>query len=180
MVSARGAAAVPWGALRSQRLGNLIGRDFKARSLEELQVVFGSAAAYHYSEVCGIDERPVRAHRIRKSIGAETTDADDTAEFDVLAERLAPMIDKVWRASEAKGTSGRTVTLKRKFSDFVQITRARSLDRPVPDRATLAGISLALLRDAYPLRRSVRLIGVSLSALQGVAEEEPQQLGLAI
>ncbi|WP_082524086.1 DinB/UmuC family translesion DNA polymerase [Methylobacterium sp. Leaf399] len=61
-----------------------------------------------------------------------------------------------------------------------QITRARSLTMPVESRESLAQISLGLLRDVFPLRRSVRLIGVSLSGLQHGAGEEPRQLGLAL
>jgi DNA polymerase-4 len=72
------------------------------------------------------------------------------------------------------------VTLKVKFSDFEQITRARSLPAPVAGRDALERISLAILRDVFPLRRSVRLIGISLSALHHGPAEEPQQLGLAI
>lgn len=165
---------------KMRRLGILTGRDLKARSLEELVAVFGSSAPYYHGVARGIDERPVRAHRIRKSIGAENTFSDDSADLDVLAERLAPILDKVAAACAAKGLRGRTVTLKVKFSDFSQVTRARSLPSPVGDRAGLEAISLGLLRDLRPLRRSVRLLGVSLSALDHGDTGEPMQLGLAI
>ena len=98
----------------------------------------------------------------------------------MLVERLQPILDKVWTVCTSKGVTGRTVTLKVKFSDFEQITRARSILVPVDSRETLAQISLGLLRDVFPLRRSVRLIGVSLSGLQHGAGEAPRQLGLAL
>ena len=115
---------------KMKRLGILTGRDLKARSLEELQAAFGSSAAYYHSVARGIDERQVRAHRIRKSVGAETTFSEDLTEFDAMEARLAPLIDKVWASCSAKGVAGRTVTLKVKFSDFVQITRAQVLRGP--------------------------------------------------
>lgn len=161
-------------------LGILTGRDLRALSLDDLAARFGATAPYYYGVARGIDERPVRAHRIRKSIGAENTFSDDSADLDVLAERLAPILDKVAGACAAKGLRGRTVTLKVKFSDFAQVTRARSLPSPVGDRASLEAISLGLLRDLYPLRRSVRLLGVALSALDHGESPEPLQLGLAI
>jgi DNA polymerase-4 len=161
-------------------LGINTGADLKARSLEELRAHFGSAADYYHAVARGIDERPVRAHRERKSIGAETTFSEDTAEYTVLAERLQPLLDKVWGISTAKGLGARTVTLKLKFSDFTQITRARSLSTAVPDRGTLAQISLRLLQDAFPLRRRVRLIGVSLSGLSPHTSDHPEQLGLGL
>ncbi|KAB1073171.1 DNA polymerase IV [Methylobacterium planeticum] len=165
---------------KMKSLGILTGRDLKARSLEELLRHFGSAAAYYHAVARGIDERPVRAHRIRKSIGAETTFAEDATAYETLAERLGPILDKVWAGCLARDLRGRTVTLKVKFSDFEQITRARSLPAPVADRDGLERVSLAILRDAFPLRRSVRLIGVSLSALHHGPAEEPRQLGLGI
>jgi DNA polymerase-4 len=165
---------------KMKRLGIPTGRDLKARSLEELQAAFGSSAAYYHAVARGIDERQVRAHRIRKSVGAETTFSEDLTEFDAMAERLAPLIDKVWTSCAAKGVSGRTVTLKVKFSDFVQITRAQSFEAPVAGRDAMMLSVLGLLRTVFPLRRSVRLLGVSLSGLQQGETEGPRQLGLAI
>ncbi|WP_375410972.1 DNA polymerase IV [uncultured Methylobacterium sp.] len=165
---------------KMKQVGILTGGDLKARSLADLQAVFGSSSGYYYGVARGIDERPVRAHRIRKSVGAESTFSEDTTEFAVLVERLQPILDKVWAACVNKDVSGRTATLKVKFSDFEQITRARSLRMPVGSREALAQISVGLLRDVFPLRRSVRLIGVSLSGLQHGAGEESYQLGLGI
>jgi DNA polymerase IV len=72
------------------------------------------------------------------------------------------------------------VTLKLKFSDFAQVTRAKSLAAPVPDRASLERIGLDLLAGLFPLRRSARLIGVSLSGFAPDEPEGPMQLGLAL
>ncbi|GEP10966.1 DNA polymerase IV [Methylobacterium gnaphalii] len=165
---------------KMKRLGIQTGRDLKKWSLKELQATFGSSASYYHAVARGIDERPVRAHRIRKSIGAENTFSEDTEAFAVLAERLEPLVTKVWSASESKAVRGRTVTLKVKFSDFVQITRARSVEEAVPDRATFEQIGLGLLRDIFPLRRSVRLLGISLSALEYGPPVTPRQLGLPV
>jgi DNA polymerase IV len=165
---------------KMKRLGIQTGRDLKERSIEELQAVFGSSAAYYHSVAHGIDDRPVRAHRVRKSIGAENTFADDADTFEVLAERLGPIVSKVWAASETKGVRGRTITLKVKFSDFVQITRARSMAEVVAEGSTLEEIGLGLLRDVFPLRRSVRLLGISLSTLEDGSSATPRQLGLGI
>ena len=110
--------------------------------------------------------RPSRGDARHPFTSAETTFADDTADYDLLAERLAPLIDKVWSVCEARDLRGRTVTLKVKFSDFTIITRSRSNTRPVSDRAGLEQGSLELLRAACPLPRTARLIGVSVSGFQ--------------
>jgi DNA polymerase-4 len=165
---------------KMKRLGIETGADLRAWDLDRLTKTFGSSASYYHAVARGIDGRPVRAHRVRKSIGAETTFSDDTAAYDLLAERLAPMVEKVWRVAEAKAMRGRTVTLKLKFSDFSLVTRARSLPTPVPDRESLERIGLDLLRGLLPLRRSARLIGISLSGFAQGEEEGPAQLGLGL
>lgn len=167
--------------VKMRRLGIHTGADLKARSLEELRAAFGTVGDYYHGVARGIDERPVRAHRERKSIGAETTFSEDTSEYAVLAERLQPLLGKVWAVATAKAVVARTLTLKLKFSDFTQITRARSLRLPVTERAALEQVSLELLRDTFPLRRSVRLIGVALSSLRAQSEgSEPHQLGFLL
>ncbi len=165
---------------RMKALGILTGRDLRALSLETLTKRFGASAPYYYGVSRGIDARPVRVNRIRKSIGAENTFSEDSADYRVLAERLTPILDKVWGAATAKEVRARTVTLKVKFADFEQITRARSLPGFVPDRAALEETVLVLLRDLFPLRRSVRLLGVSLSGLEHGPAPEPRQLGLSL
>ncbi|GJE49147.1 DNA polymerase IV [Methylobacterium tardum] len=165
---------------KMKRLGIETGADLRTWTPERLRETFGSAGAYYYAVARGIDARPVRAHRVRKSIGAETTFAEDTAAFEVLAARLAPLFDKVWTGADAKGMRARTVTLKLKFSDFAQVTRAKSLAVPVADRANLERIGLDLLAGLFPLRRSARLIGVSLSGFAQDEPDGPQQLGLAV
>lgn len=74
-----------------------------------------------------VDEVPVRANRIRKSIGAENTFSDDLTTFDAMATELQLLIDKVWRHRESTGNRGRNVTLKVKFLDFEIIRRSRSV-----------------------------------------------------
>ena len=165
---------------KMKRLGIETGADLRAWPLERLRETFGSAGAYYHAVARGIDERPVRAHRVRKSIGAETTFSEDTAAFEVLAARLAPLFDKVWAGAGAKGVRARTVTRKLKFSDFAQVTRARSLPVPVADRAGLERIGLDLLAGLFPLRRSARLIGVSLSGFAQDEPDGPRQLGLGL
>jgi DNA polymerase-4 len=66
------------------------------------------------------------------------------------------------------------VTLKVKFSDFEIITRSRSVPGAVASRSELEGLSVALLQNEMPVPKPVRLLGVSLSALQHVDDAEPQ------
>jgi DNA polymerase-4 len=156
--------------------GIATGADLREKSLAFLQEHFGKAGPYYYGIARGIDHRPVRANRIRKSVGAENTFAEDLSEFEPMREALRPIIDKVWRHCETTGVRGRTVTLKVKFSNFSSITRSRSVPGEIGDRDDLEAVSLALLRAEMPVRRSVRLLGVSLSALTGHKDGKPQMI----
>jgi nucleotidyltransferase/DNA polymerase involved in DNA repair len=59
---------------------------------------FGKAGAYYYWISRGVDNREVRADRIRKSVGAENTFSSDLTEFDTMVAELQPLIDKVTAA----------------------------------------------------------------------------------
>jgi DNA polymerase-4 len=169
----------PATSAKMNALGLTTGLDMRNQSLEFMQAHFGKAGAYYYWISRGVDHREVRANRIRKSIGAETTFSSDLTGFEAMVAELEPLIDKVWRYCEGGGSRGRTVTLKVKFNDFEIITRSRSLPVAVSSRGDLQRLSIALLQNEMPVAKPVRLLGVSLSALQDEIEAEPQ-LGLPI
>ena len=157
----------PATAAKMERLGIHTGADLRACTLPFLQTHFGKIGPYYYGISRGVDERPVRANRVRKSVGAENTFAADLFETEDMREALVPILDKVWRYCEGSGVRGRTVTLKIKYADFRQITRSQSMALPVSNRAELAQVAHHLLHDRPFDRRGVRLLGVSLSALTG-------------
>ena len=76
----------PATAAKMMRLGIETGLDLKARSLAYLQEQFGKSGPYYYWVARGIDERPVRADRIRKSVGAENTFSADLFTFEAARE----------------------------------------------------------------------------------------------
>jgi DNA polymerase-4 len=155
-------------------LGLFTGLDIRNQTLEFMNANFGKSGGYYYWISRGVDERPVRANRIRKSIGAETTFSTDLDEFDVLVAELKPLVDKVWRHCETTGNRGRTVTLKIKFADFEIITRSKSAPTSIGSRDDLERLACGLLDVEMPLPKRVRLLGVSLSSLQDGDDAEPQ------
>jgi DNA polymerase-4 len=155
-------------------LGIFTGLDIRNQTLAFLQENFGKAGAYYYWISRGVDDRPVRADRIRKSVGAENTFSSDLTEFDAMVAELQPLVDKVWHHCEGTSNRGRTVTLKVKFFDFESITRSRSVAAPVSNRDDLERLAVGLLQAEMPLPKPVRLLGVSLSSLQTAVEAQPQ------
>ncbi|MBA4355711.1 MAG: DNA polymerase IV, partial [Novosphingobium sp.] len=161
----------PRGAERMAALGIETGGDLRSKSLPFLRENFGSLADYLYRAARAIDLRQVKADRPRKSVGAERTFERDISSGSALRETLERIIEIVWERIERSGASGRTVTLKMKFNDFTPLTRARSLARPVADKAEFAEMARALLDSQLPLPKPIRLMGLTLSALEG---EDPE------
>jgi DNA polymerase-4 len=156
----------PKGAEKMARLGIETGADLAAKDLAWLRAHFGSMADYLYRAARGIDLRPVRANRVRKSVGGERTFSEDISSGTALRETLENMIDIVWESIERTQAKGRTVTLKMKYTDFQIMTRARSLSAAVADKAEFAQVSRALLDEALPLPLPIRLMGLTLSNLE--------------
>jgi DNA polymerase-4 len=161
----------PKTAERMAKLNIHTGADLRDQSLPFLEAHFGKFASYLYGAARGIDGRPVRPDRIRKSVGAERTFFQDIADPVDLAAALDNVLDALMERVERSGSAGRTVTLKVKYADFHQITRARSHVALVSDRAAIGAAGHALLTALCPVEKGIRLLGLTLSAL--AEDEEP-------
>jgi len=170
----------PATAAKMNRLGIQTGFDLKARTLPFLQQHFGKSGPFFYWIARGVDDRPVRADRIRKSLGAENTFPDDLFAFEAARDALRPIIEKVWRHCAGAGVRGRTVTLKVKYADFRQITRSRTSAASIATPAELEQIALALLGPIFPAQRGIRLLGVTLSSLGEERPKSEDQLSLSV
>ena len=170
----------PATAAKMNEFGIFTALDLRAKDEAFLLRHFGKAGQHFYRICRCIDHRPVLANRIRKSIWAENTFSRDLTSFDDMRAELGPLVDKVWQYCDNTSVRGRTVTLKIKFADFQIITRSRSSAEPISDRSTLASMSVELLAAQFPMRKAVRLIGVSLSSLCAEAGHVDTQMTLAL
>ncbi|QZP08855.1 DNA polymerase IV [Caenibius sp. WL] len=161
----------PRGAEKMAKLGIATGADLAAQDIAFLKTHFGSLADYLYRAARGIDLRPVRPDRPRKSVGAERTFAQDIATGPALRETLDTIADIVWERIERAQARGRTVTLKMRYADFALVTRARSVDHWVAGKAEFAALGHALLDEMLPLPQPIRLMGLTLSSLESESEE---------
>ncbi|WP_267380926.1 MULTISPECIES: DNA polymerase IV [unclassified Sphingomonas] len=161
----------PVTAKRMETLGILTGADLRDRPLAFLQAHFGAYADYLYGAARGQDDRPVRADRPSKSVGAERTFETNLTDPADLDAGLARVAEAAWVRIARAGTLGRTVTLKLRHADFRTITRARSLAEPVCDQARFLAIGRALLAAQLPVADGVRLLGLTLS---GIVDEAPE------
>jgi len=162
----------PKGAEKMARLGIKTGADLAEKDRDWLAANFGSFGDYLYRAARGIDLRPVRANRIRKSIGGERTFSEDISAESELRDTLERIIDIVWDRIASKQARGRTVTLKLKYNDFQIATRSRSHPQPVVDKAQFGQIARAILDDELPPPMPIRLMGLTLSNLDHEDREE--------
>ena len=143
----------------------LKGRDLKACPREELIRHFGKAGNYFYDVVRGIDDRPVVSFRERKSIGAERTYERDLYEMDQVKDKLTEVLDIMWERCEEKNRSGKTLTLKLRFSDFSTITRSHTQNHPFTKEEMMTCM-MNLLPGPEIKERGVRLLGGTMSNFQ--------------
>ncbi|WP_083593012.1 hypothetical protein [Aurantimonas sp. 22II-16-19i] len=85
-----------------------------------------------------------------------------------------------WRHCETTGTRGRTVTLKVKYADFRQITRALSSPQPITSRMCIERAAFRLLCELPADPRGVRLLGVTLSGLTTEVSMRTERVQLAL
>lgn len=143
---------------------------------ENLVKLFGRAGHVYFENAWGRDEREVKPHRIRKSIGAENTFMNDLESMEAMAGQLREIAAKVWRRVADKQFLGRTVTLKVKYDDFEQITRSRTPGGFIDDPATLWDIAHELLLGIDISRKGVRLLGLSVGNADEIEQPSSRQL----
>jgi nucleotidyltransferase/DNA polymerase involved in DNA repair len=142
-----------------------------------LEAVFGQGGRDLWELANGIDDRPVEPEQEAKSIGAEHTFGEDTADPDLLRRTLLDLADRVGQRLRHDGVLAGGVTLKYRDHRFQTITRATVLSHPTD-------VGDELFREAWRLfvklgREGglVRLVGITATRLTS-ADRPEEQLGL--
>lgn len=125
---------------------------------------FGSIGDRLWHLARGEDFRRVNPNEPMRSISAETTFDEDTADRELLDGHVWRLAERVADRAKAKDLAGRTVTLKLKRADFTAITRRHALREPTQTADRIyreAADLLVQVREPGPYR----LIGVGISDL---------------
>jgi len=160
---------------RLQMAGLVYCRDVWQRDPSELEAVLGSMGRWIWERSQGLDDRPVKVERERKSLGKEDTFATDILDLDVLIKELRVLALAVADALQGRALRGKTITVKCKYADFSQVTRSRSLLVPTAEAALIEEVALELLQQTDAGKRKVRLLGVSVANF-----ERPEGLPLSL
>jgi len=156
------------GKMSQRRLGCLnihTFKDLRQTPVEILEKNFGKQGAKIHLLAMGIDEREVMPENDVKSIGHEQTFSQDIISLDWAEKELLALGNKVARRIRHKGLKGKTVTLKVKYGDFVQITRSITLPKSTDDGSEIYSVARGLLKKTEATKKPIRLLGISLSHL---------------
>ena len=162
-------------AEKMEKLGIYYGKDLLKHKDYELIRHFGKAGLYYYNIIRGDDKRPVIPERIRKSIGVERTFSDNLMDDKQLTDTLNEIIKLLKARIEKHQKSGKTLTVKLRYSDFNTITRSKTLNKSF-DINSIEHFAYELLLHNREKNKPVRLLGLTLSNLED--SNSPDQLKL--
>jgi DNA polymerase-4 len=163
---------------RMHKMGIFTGKDLKKRSVEELVRIFGKNGEFFYKIARAQDDREVNTENIRKSYSREQTFDTDIDDLHMLKEKIEKIAVPLWKGINRTGFKGKTVTLKIKYTDFIQVTRSKTITHFADDYQLLLTIVFELLEKEFPLRNKIRLLGIGLSNANEETKNQPQQLTL--
>ena len=149
-----------------ETIGDLMGAD-----VQVLQSRFGRWGLMMHELALGRDVREPREEGTSRSVSREITFEEDTADPAVLLGALDGMAEDLHATLGEEALFFRTLTLKLRYTGFITKTWSRTLPHRTNSRETIRDLARELLA-AAPGGKSVRLIGIRLSALQ---ERGPDQ-----
>ena len=159
---------------KMNKLGIKNGHDLRSKSTFDLAKSFGKSAEYFFKIARGIDLRPVRSTRIRKSLGKETTFKDDIYDTTLLTEKLNQLTQQVFDNLNAQQFIAKTITLKIKYANFKSITRSYSDSKNFIQLSQMPTLLADLLSRTDAGQQGVRLVGISASGLKNIGSPDQE------
>lgn len=166
---------------RLEDLGLRTVADLRSLHCSVLEQRFGRSGSHLYHLARGEDSRRVEPGRVIKSIGHEDTFDKDIRDWETLQIALLDLAERVAPRMRRKGLSGKTLTLKVKYSDFTTVTRSKTLASGIQHAKDMYKLAVELLDKTDWRRKPVRLLGISLNNLteseggQGLLFEEDRR-----
>ncbi|MEE2024702.1 DNA polymerase IV [Alkalimonas mucilaginosa] len=135
---------------------------------------FGAFSQTLLERCQGLDQRPVSAERVRKSVGVEHTYAQDKCSLQDCEAELPALLETLQQRLERHRATPlvHKLAVKLKFHDFQQTTVEQQLQ--TPDLAALRSLLVTAWQRGKG--RPVRLIGLQA----GLAEHDKKQLQLEL
>jgi DNA polymerase-4 len=132
--------------------------------------LFGENGLVLWEKSRGIDLQPVLPYREQKSISAERTFEQDTADAAWLKVRIRALAEGLGHELRSQGLVCGSLALRLRYADFQTVQRQQRLPYTASDRV-LRDTACELLNKLYTRRMRVRLVGVRLSELSRVGSQ---------
>lgn len=133
-----------------------------------LSLLVGSYAPQLRAYANGLDDRPVVAERTdAKSYGEQDTFGEDATDEAFILAKCRSIADHLAARVRQDGKSFRTVTLKLRYNDMQEVTRAVSLNEPSDLEQDIYPLLPGLLKKAWERRVSVRMVALRLTGIYG-------------
>jgi DNA polymerase-4 len=144
----------------------------KQVSLGRLKDAFGKQGESLYQLARGIDESSVEPQREAKSISHEITFEEDLTDSEKIKDCLLTLSEGLGRSLKKDRLRARTIKIKVRYSDFTTITRQITLDSAISSSEVIKEVAKKLFEKRTPANRKIRLIGLGVSNLTEMREEQ--------
>jgi DNA polymerase-4 len=132
---------------------------------------FGKYGSALWKKANGEGEEYLNPPHKRKSISKERTYGKDENSRTKIETTLFKITGEVCQLLRNKNWQAATVSIKLRYSDFVTLTRAKTI-KPTDDDKIIFDTAVKLLHKADTRRVSIRLIGIHLTKFSEFSEQE--------
>ncbi|MCB0280764.1 MAG: DNA polymerase IV, partial [Calditrichaeota bacterium] len=153
------------------RMGLSTVRDLRLFSQETIRKRFGKSGQHFINLANGIDARSVSVGHQRKSISKERTFSSDVDDIELIHKVLYRLSEDLTEAVRLEGFLGQTVGLKFRETGFVTHNRQMTITHPVLNAVELYRLIESLLAEFLPLKKKVRLLGISISSQRNADQQ---------
>ena len=148
---------------RLHEMGIYTGADLLAVSEVTLIDRFGRLGFDLYRKARGIHNSPVKANRIRKSIGKEKTYGKILHVEEDIKKELTLLSEKVAHNLSPQDKAGKIIILKIRYADFSTLTRRKSLPQATQDASQISQTALQLYEELAEKEKGARLLGITVT-----------------
>lgn len=151
---------------RLHEMGVFTGKDLL--DVPEMVLIdkFGRFGYDLYRKARGISNSPVKANRVRKSIGKERTYRKLLYRDEDVLKELISLCQRVATSLERNEKKGRTIVLKLRYGDFSTLTKRHSLDEHTDQSEVIEREVRQLFEEIGQAEKGIRLLGVTVTNFQ--------------
>lgn len=156
----------PRTAERLEQLGLKTLGDIAALEEPVARQALGSGGPALVERARGHDPRPVSERAAVKSVSNERTFPADLYDSHDVTQAVDRLAEKVSGRLRAKGLTGRTVSVKVRFSDFSTRVAQTTFESPTADGTLIGSTARSLVESVLSRGVGVRLLGVGVSGFE--------------